>query len=190
MCDWIFVLLPKKFLLFDRIQPVTRLKKTFLFTSAILLMVLISFSPIAKAQQGYYNTMVGIRAGTSIGGSVKRFVTDNSAVELMVFNRWKGWNAALLYEYHMDIREFRGMEWYLGGGGHYGKWTKEKGEPPWVYKSTQDYEAYGIDLVAGLEYNFYNTNIYLSLDWKPAYNFVDFTKLWWDEAAFTLKYSF
>ncbi|GAA0878561.1 hypothetical protein GCM10009119_15290 [Algoriphagus jejuensis] len=153
-------------------------------------MALILYSSPAKAQQGYYNTMVGVRVGTSLGGSLKRFVTDNSAVELMVFNRWKGWNVALLYEYHMDIREFRGMEWYLGGGAHYGKWTKDKGEPPWVSKPTQDYGAFGVDFITGLEHNFHNTNIYLSFDWKPAYNFVDFTGLWWDEAAFTLKYSF
>jgi hypothetical protein len=82
------------------------------------------------------------------------------------------------------------MEWYLGGGVHYGIWKEPEAEPPWVYKGTEDYKAYGVDFIVGLEYNFYNTNIYLSLDWKPAYNFVDFTKLWWDEAAFTLRYSF
>ena len=150
----------------------------------------ISLTPQANAQSRDYNTMVGFRAGTSIGGSVKRFVTDQSAVELMVFNRWKGWNTVLLYERHMEIREFRGMEWYVGGGAHYGIWREPQAEPPWVYKGTEDYKAYGVDLIVGLEYNFYNTNVYLSLDWKPAYNFVDFTKLWWDEASFTLRYSF
>ena len=153
-------------------------------------MATLSFIPQAKSQNGYYNTMVGVRAGTSLGGSVKRFVTDHSAVELMVFNRWKGWNAALLYEVHMDIREFRGMEWYLGGGVHYGTWKLGKSEPPWVYKATQDYKAYGVDAIVGLEYNFSGTNFYLSLDWKPAYNFVDFTDLWWDEASFTVRYAF
>lgn len=166
------------------------LKKPLLLSSAIIVMALFCSTPTLQAQQGYYNTMVGIRGGTSYGGSVKQFVTDNSAVELMVFNRWKGWNAALLYERHMDIREFRGLEWYLGGGAHYGIWKEPKAEPPWVYKGTEDYKAYGVDLIVGLEYNFYNTNIYLSFDWKPAYNFVDFTKLWWDEASFTLRYSF
>lgn len=166
------------------------MKKLSLFLLAIVLMAFVTYSPRAHGQQGYYNTMVGIRGGTSLGGSIKRFVTDNSAVELMVFNRWKGWNAALLYERHMDIREFRGMEWYLGGGAHYGIWREPKAEPPWVYKGSEDYKAYGVDAIVGLEYNFYNTNVYLSLDWKPAYNFVDFTKLWWDEASFTLRYSF
>lgn len=166
------------------------MKKALLLPSAIFILVLFISSPQLQAQQGSYNTMVGIRAGTSLGGAVKRFVTDHSAVELMVFNRWKGWNAALLYERHMDIREFRGMEWYLGGGAHYGIWKEPKAEPPWVYKGTEDYKAFGVDFIAGLEYNFYNTNIYLSFDWKPAYNFVDFTKLWWDEASFTLRYSF
>ena len=166
------------------------MKKSFTLPALLLLMALFTGSLSSHAQQGYYNTMVGVRAGTSLGGSVKRFVTDHSAVELMVFNRWKGWNAALLYERHMDIREFRGMEWYVGGGVHYGIWKEPKAEPPWVYKGTEDYKAFGVDAIVGLEYNFYNTNIYLSLDWKPAYNFVDFTKLWLDEASFTLRYSF
>ena len=76
------------------------------------------------------NTMVGVRAGTSLGGSVKRFISDYAALELMVFKRWGGMNYALLYERHMDIREFRGMEWYLGGGAHYGTWKLGKSEPP------------------------------------------------------------
>ncbi|MBS4072462.1 MAG: hypothetical protein KGZ90_14090 [Algoriphagus sp.] len=156
--------------------------------------LLLSFSYLnqtfAQYQMRGYNTMIGFRAGTSFGGTIKRFITDHDAIEAMAFNRWKGWNYTLLYVHHMDVREFRGMEWYLGGGGHYGIWNEPKAEPPWVYKGTTDYRAYGVDFIAGLEYNFYNTNVYLSFDWKPAYNFVDFTKLWWDEAAFTLKYSF
>ncbi len=144
----------------------------------------------AQYQIWGYNTMVAFRAGTSMGGTVKRFVTDHSAVELMVFKRWKGWNASLLYLEHLDIREVRGLELYLGGGGHYGFWDEPKAEPPWVYKGTEDYRVYGIDFIAGLEYNFYNTNVFVSFDWKPAYHFVDFTKFWWDEAAFSLKYAF
>jgi hypothetical protein len=164
--------------------------KKVIFKLGLLICFFVSTASFAQFQMRGYNTMVGFRAGTSIGGTVKRFVTDHSAVELMVFNRWKGWNSTLLYITHLDIREFRGMELYLGGGGHYGIWREPKAEPPWVYKGTTDYKAYGVDFIAGLEYNFYNTNIYLSFDWKPAYNFVDFTKLWWDEAAFSLKYSF
>ena len=164
--------------------------KKWVFCTVFLTSFLFSVDSLAQYQMRGYNTMVGFRAGTSFGGTIKRFVTDHSAIEAMVFNRWKGWNYTLLYVHHMDVREFRGLEWYLGGGGHYGIWREPKAEPPWVYKGTSDYKAYGVDFIAGLEYNFYNTNVYFSFDWKPAYNFVDFTKLWWDEAAFTLKYSF
>ena len=144
----------------------------------------------SKYQMRGYNTMIGFRAGTSVGGTLKRFVTDHSAVELIVFNRWKGWNGTLLYLQHLDIREVSGFEFYFGGGAHYGYWDEPTAEPPWVYKGTQDYRLYGVDFVSGLEYNFNNSNVYVSFDWKPAYNFVDFTKLWWDEAAFSLKYAF
>ena len=144
----------------------------------------------AQYQLRGYNTMVGFRAGTSLGGSVKRFISDQSAVELMVFSRWKGWVSTAVFEYHMDIREFRGLEWYVGGGAHYGVWKAGKSEPPWVYRATQDYMPFGVDGIVGLEYNFSETNFFLSLDWKPAYNFVDYTRLWEDEIAFTLRYSF
>lgn len=164
------------------------------FVRSLLLTGLFVCTLVLSSQAQYSmkqtNTMVGVRAGTSLGGSVKRFISDYAALELMVFKRWGGMNYALLYERHMDIREFRGMEWYLGGGAHYGTWKLGKSEPPWVYKATQDYKAYGVDAIVGLEYNFNGTNFYLSLDWKPAYNFVDFTDLWWDEASFTVRYAF
>jgi hypothetical protein len=107
-----------------------------------------------------------------------------------VYNRWKGWVGALLYEHHWDIREFEGLEWYVGGGAHYGMWKDGKGEPPWVYKIDQDYNVFGVDAIVGLEYNINRSNFYLGVYWKPAYNFADFTTLWEDEAALTLRYSF
>ena len=163
-------------------------KKSILAISIVALIFFIT--PDVNAQIGAYNTTVGIRGGTSVGGSVKRFVTDHDALELMVFTRWKGWVGNLLFEHHMDIREFEGLEWYLGAGGHYGVWKVGKSEPPWVYKATEDYAAFGVDLIVGLDYNIDHSNWFISLDWKPAYNFVDFTDLWWDEASFTLRYAF
>lgn len=161
-----------------------------IFISAIVFALFFMYSSAAEAQINNYNTLIGVRGGTSVGGSIKRFVTDHDAVELMVYTRWKGWVGNLLYEHHMNIREFRGMEWYVGGGVHYGMWKVGKSDPPWIYKATEDYTAYGVDGIVGLDYNFYRSNWYLSLDWKPSYNFQDFTNLWWDEIAFTLRYSF
>jgi hypothetical protein len=169
---------------------IDHLKRLIHFAATFLLFLGLFCPEDSFGQWRDYNTSVGFRAGTSLGGSLKRFVTDHSAMELMVFNRWKGWSGTLLYEHHMDIREFRGLEWYLGGGIHYGQWKQGKSEPPWVYKATQDYSPYGVDFIVGLDYNINQTNWYISLDWKPAYNFVDYTKLWWDEASFTLRYSF
>ncbi|WP_057939635.1 hypothetical protein [Algoriphagus resistens] len=143
----------------------------------------------SNAQMRDYNTMVGVTAGTNIGGTVKQFISEPGAVDLLVYRRWKGWVAAALYEHHLDIRGFRGLEWYFGGGAHYGMWKDGKGEPPWVDKINQDYSAYGIDAIVGLEYNINRSSFYVGLYWKPAYNFTDFTKFWEDEAAFTLRYA-
>lgn len=143
-----------------------------------------------KAQVGAYNTMIGVTGGTNVGGTVKQFISEQGAIDLLVYIRWKGWVGALLYEHHMDIREFDGLEWFLGGGAHYGIWKDGKGEPPWVYKIDQDYQVFGVDAIVGLEYNINRSNFYVGFYWKPAYNFEEFTTLWEDEAAFTLRYSF
>lgn len=143
----------------------------------------------AFSQVGSYNTMVGVTGGTNVGGTVKQFISETGAVDLLVYNRWKGWVAAVLYEHHWDIREFEGLEWYVGAGAHYGIWKDGKGEPPWVYKIDRDYNVFGVDAIVGLEYNINRSNFYVGLYWKPAYNFTDFTKLWEDEAALTLRYS-
>ncbi|MCE7056913.1 hypothetical protein LZF95_19695 [Algoriphagus sp. AGSA1] len=143
----------------------------------------------ASAQMRDYNTMVGVVGGTNLGGTVKQFISQPGAVDLLVYRRWKGTVAALLYEHHFNITEFRGLEWFAGGGAHYGVWKDGKGEPPWVYRIDQDYKPFGVDAIVGLEYNFHLSNFYLGLYWKPAYNFQDFTDFWGDEAAFTLRYA-
>ena len=143
----------------------------------------------SNAQIADYNTMIGVVGGTNLGGTVKQFISYNGAVDILVYRRWKGWVGAALYEHHLDIREFRGLEWYFGGGAHYGIWKDGKGEPPWVYKIDQDYKVFGIDAITGVEYNINKSNFFVGLYWKPAYNFTDFTKFWEDEAAFTLRYS-
>ena len=155
---------------------------------AALFLVFLSVQD-SQAQFRDYNTMIGITAGTNIGGTVKHFISEPGAVDLLVYRRWKGWVAAALYEHHLDIRELRGLEWYFGGGGHVGNWKKDKGEPPWVDPIDQDYTAYGIDAILGLEYNFNRSAFSLGVYWKPAYNFTDFTDLWEDDAAFTLRYA-
>ncbi len=96
----------------------------------------------------------------------------------------------MLYEHHMDIREIRDLEWYFGGGAHYGMWKEGKGIPRWTATSDQDYTVYGLDAIVGLEYNINRSNFYFGFYWKPAINFQEFAGFWEDDAAFTLRYSF
>ncbi len=152
--------------------------------------VLLAFPTHTYAQWRDYNTSVGVVAGTSLGGTVKRFISEQDAVDLLVYNRWNGWVGALLYERHMNIRELRGLEWFFGGGVHYGVWKEGVGTPPWTDRSTQSYTAYGLDAIVGLDYNIPKSSFYLGVYWKPAYNLQSFTGLWEDEVAFTLRYAF
>ncbi|PZX54748.1 hypothetical protein LV84_02902 [Algoriphagus ratkowskyi] len=160
-----------------------------LMVAVATLILIFSFALVSKAQLRDYNTMIGVTAGTNIGVTAKQFISAEGAVDLLIYRRWKGLIAAALYEHHLNIRELRGLEWYFGGGAHYGMWKDGKGDPPWVEKIDQDYNAFGIDAIVGLEYNINRSNFYVGFYWKPAYNFTDFTKLWEDDAAFTLRYS-
>ena len=165
------------------------MNKLLVFATFFWLTYFIS-SKEAISQIGDYNTMIGVTGGTNVGVTVKKFVSDQGAVDLLVYNRWKGWIAALLYEHHMDIREIRDLELYVGGGFHYGLWKEGKGLPPWTATSDQDYNVYGLDAIIGLEYNINRSNFYFGGYWKPAINFQDFAGFWEDDAAFTLRYSF
>jgi len=49
----------------------------------------------------------------------------------------------------VDIWQSEGLDWYLGGCGYYGFWNAEKGNLPWVAKSTQDYKVYGVAAIIG-----------------------------------------
>lgn len=87
--------------------------------------------------------------------------------DLLAYNRWNGWLGGLLCEQHVDIWESEGLDWYLGGCGYYDFWNAEKGNLPWVAKSTQDYKVYGVAAIIGLTYNINRSNFILAFIGNP-----------------------
>lgn len=133
---------------------------------------------IANAQN--YKNALGIRGGFSNGITFKHFFSSSSAFELIVANRWKGYNLTGLYEKHKDLGS--GFDWYYGIGGHIGRWHGYD-KHPW-FKDDKDYSVIGIDLILGIEYTIPGAPINLSLDYKPGYNLVGYNGFWGDEGAF------
>jgi hypothetical protein len=136
-----------------------------------------------------YNTGIGLRLGTGNGFTVKHFVTQQGAVEALIYSRWSGLIVSGLYEVHFDISEVRGLQWFVGGGAHFGTWNAGNHNLPRVPKR-EGMQTFGLDGIIGLDYKIYNAPVNLSFDWKPAVNFNESAGFWWDELALSVRFAF
>ncbi|MCD4772749.1 MAG: hypothetical protein K8R41_05120 [Bacteroidales bacterium] len=136
-----------------------------------------------------YRTGFGLRGGTSQGLSVKHFLSSETAIEGIVSTRWRGLMITGLYEIHNPAFDVYGLNWYYGGGAHVGFWNNSDYAIPWAETDYNgSYTILGVDAIIGIEYTFIDVPINISLDWKPAMNFLGYTGLWGDAGAVTVRY--
>jgi hypothetical protein len=152
----------------------------------ILTLALVIFiSAFTSAQD--YNTGVGLRLGFSNGLTVKHFLSQRSAVEGLLVTRWRGFEITGLFEVHNQAFNVERLNWYYGFGGHIGFWNGDNTH--WGDAGT-NYTIIGIDGILGIEYNFDEVPINVSLDWKPAFNLTGYTGFWGDGGALSIRYIF
>ncbi len=135
-----------------------------------------------------YSTGIGVRGGLYNGLTIKHFLGQKSAVEGIVATRGGGFDLTLLYEIHKDNAfDVDRLNWYYGIGGHVGLW-------PDSYFPNNTYTGLntvlGVDAILGLEYNFSEIPINVSLDWKPAFNILGGNRFLGDGGALSLRYIF
>jgi len=137
-----------------------------------------------------YKTTIGIRGGLYSGVTLKHFVANTSAVEILVATRWSGIQATALIEFHDELGGSENFLWYYGFGGHVGTYESKntpKGHPDNINGS---YTTLGIDGIIGIEYSFSEVPINISLDYKPAINILGSQYFASDAAAFSIRYMF
>jgi hypothetical protein len=134
-----------------------------------------------------YNTGIGLRGGLYNGLTVKHFLGSKAAVEGILASRWRGLEITGLYEMHNRLADVDRLNWYYGIGGHIGFYNSDY--TTWGDINT-DYTVIGIDLILGLEYNFSAVPINISIDWKPAFNLVGYSRFWGDGGALSVRYIF
>lgn len=146
----------------------------------------IAFTALSNAQD--YSTAIGFRGGFSNGVTIKHFLSQRSVVEGIVSTRWQGIDITALYEIH-NAQAFgvERLNWYYGVGGHIGFWNGTY--TTWGTSGTS-YIVIGIDGILGLEYNFEEIPINVSVDWKPAFNLIGYTGFWGDGGALSVRYYF
>jgi hypothetical protein len=156
--------------------------------TSLLAMFLFSFG---QAQD--YNTGIGLRGGLSNGLTIKHFISSNTALEGIISSRWRGVELTGLYEIHNRAFQVDRLNWYYGLGAHVGFWdgdyTYRYGPRNWG-EPGRSYTVAGIDFILGLEYNFTEIPFNLSIDWKPAWNFVGYSGFWADGGAISIRYIF
>ncbi len=110
----------------------------------------------------YYDTSIGLRAGTGFNASGKMFLSELTAVEGIVglysFGKFNAIGLTALYQIHNPInnRDHQ-LSWYYGGGGT-------------VITGNQA-TAIGINGNIGIEYVFQDLPINFSIDAIPTFFF-------------------
>ena len=79
------------------------------------------------------------------------------------------------------------LNWYFGFGGHIGFWDGH--DVKWA-KDNRSYTVIGIDGILGMEYNFNEIPINLSIDWKPVFNIIGHSGFWGDSGGISIRYIF
>lgn len=117
----------------------------------------------------------GLRLGKPMGVAVKGMLDYRSGVEGVIGTDFN--NTIILtglYEFHGYIK--RRVNWYAGAGTSVIVATNEDGTNGWSG-----------DLVGGIEYNFLNLPMVISLDWKPVYSITEKKPLF-DQFGVSLRY--
>ncbi|MFK7798171.1 MAG: hypothetical protein AB8E82_12005 [Aureispira sp.] len=150
-------------------------------------------SPI-KAQ--YYDQTMGLRAGTSLELTYKRFFfytpKPQQALEVLagfqidegiffpgiVYDqpRNNGYVVEALWVFHLDIGFDTNFSAYAGAGGYMGAYTET---------GRNAFFGGGFTAVLGMEYTFTHAPVSLGLDWKPILGFPRFSLA---RGALTLRY--
>jgi hypothetical protein len=152
--------------------------------SILIIVLSIGFAITMNAQE--YKTGLGIRAGNSLGFTIKHFQSKKVALEGLLTTRWEGFEFTGLYEVHGQAFQVDHLTWYYGGGLHIGFYNGS--HTHWGEPGTS-YTLFGMDGILGLEYSFADVPISLSLDWKPELNFTGYTGIW-SEGALSVRYVF
>ncbi len=177
---------------------------TFSFTTLIHAQKNISLVRASSAEGGSsYTTGFGIRLGYESGLTIKHFFKSSNAIEGILSTGWGygGFRITGLYEYQKAFSGAKGLNWFVGGGLHFGSYTgryygyygyygsgyydKHGNWHPTGYK--ERYASVGFDLILGLEYQFDGAPFTIGLDIKPYFDFYGRNDHYAD-GALTLRY--
>jgi hypothetical protein len=155
------------------------------------ILILIFFSSIGVYAQDYQNA-IGIRGGITQGITFKHFFKTADAGDFVGAFYRGGMYVMALYERHQfDIFDVDNLAFFYGGGLHVGYFDGNS-NLNWFSDPEQwgsYHVVFGVDLVVGVEYTFDEIPLNISLDIKPAVNFIGHFG-YWQGGALSVRYIF
>ena len=143
--------------------------------------VLLFFAAAAQAQS--YKTAAGIRIDNGVQFTAQQYLFDQWTAEGILHSSIgsKNLGLTLLAEKHYKVL-FRGLNIYLGAGGHY-YWQNE----PLQNETEVRENVYGASFIGGAEISLGRFN--LAVDWKPELHLNESAETFgWNGAAVSVRY--
>jgi len=128
---------------------------------------------------GDYKNAFGIRVGQTSGFTYKHKFENDNAFEAILGTYPYAFSLTALYEKYMATGA-RGLNWYVGGGGHlgapvsgnYGYYVYNESGRYYYYRTGAFGPAIGIDGIIGIEYKIPKAPVAFSFDLKPNFEYV------------------
>lgn len=144
--------------------------------SILCLLFTILICSTATAQ---YSHQAGVRLGStdqivSTGFTYRYHFNNNTAIE-GILNTKDIISIAALYEMFKPIKAVENLNWYYGAGAFVG---------------LKGIEVLGITGIAGLDYQFKEVPINLSIDWKPELTLIESVRFRASTVAVSVRFSF
>ena len=139
---------------------------------ALAFSLIICFAKDLFAQDGAQ--YIGLRLGAPSSLSYKYFSSENNAFEVTAgtygsrrgftsTNGFRWYSVSAAYLLHKDLEQIENLKWYYGGGASAQYWTWNDT----FYQDQYSGTSFGVQGYIGLEYNFENIPLNLTLDWVP-----------------------
>lgn len=133
-----------------------------------------------------YTTAIGVRGGYTSGLTLKHFVNNKAAVEIIVgASRWRGTSLTGIYEWHKkNALEVPELSWVYGVGarlgfydgrdyyaGYRGNCNDPRNPKCPAYWGDRSFAAIGVVAIGGLEYKFKAAPLTIGVDLIPYFYF-------------------
>jgi hypothetical protein len=134
----------------------------------VLSVFVLLFMFVAVSQAQEYNSAIGLRLGTPLSVSYKKFISEQGAFEGVAgfrsFAGYSWFNIGAYYQHHNEIASVNGLRWYYGAGANVYFWSYDAS-----FIDAGSSTSIGISGVLGLDYKFEDIPLNLSIDWIPTF---------------------